>query len=119
MVETFDAAYSSVPDKYTDHLVGVPAAAPKSEGKSKWIIGSCRETDPRKPVSSQGGRRFTGTGTGKHGMNSESSTNVLTRQWRIAESVAKPQIRGTVCPKGARPDLWGALNQPRALPGNR
>ena len=52
-------------------------------------------------------------------MNSESLANVLTRQWRIVTG-SKIVNRGTGCPKGARPDLWGRLwRNPGRYPATR
>src|SRR5437899_310070 len=86
------------------------------------VAPESRETDPRKPVSSQGGRRFYGTATGKHGMNSESFRNVLTRQWRIAtgrktRKTEEPDARNgriRIC-GGAFGEIRGATRQ-RHLP---
>src|SRR5437899_827103 len=82
------------------------------------VAPESRETDPRKPVSSQGGRRFYGTATGKHGMNSESFRNVLTRQWRIATGRKTVKPRNRMPETGASGSVGAPLEESGALPGN-
>src|SRR5271166_1265660 len=77
-----------------------------------------RETDPRKSVSSQRGASVYGTATGKHGMNSESLTNVLTRQWRIVTGSKTVNRRNRMPETGASGSVGAPLEESGALPGN-
>jgi hypothetical protein len=78
-----------------------------------------RETDPRKPVSSKRGASVYGTATGKHGMNSESLTNVLTQQWRIVTGSKTVKPRNRMPETGASGSVGAPLEESGALPGNR
>ena len=73
------------------------------------VAPESRETDPRKPVSSKGGASVYGTATGKHGMNSESLTNVLTRQWRIVTGSETVNPRNRMPESGASGSVGAPL----------
>src|ERR1700730_1456438 len=51
-------------------------------------------------------------------MNSESSTNVLTRQWRIVTGSETASPRNRMPERGASGSVGAPLNNLRALPGN-
>ena len=51
-------------------------------------------------------------------MNSESSTNVLTRQWRIVTGSETVNTRNRMPESGASGSVGAPLEESRALPGN-
>ena len=79
-----------------------------------------RETDPRKPVSSKGGCRWsTGMAHGKMEINSESLTNVLTQQWRIITGSETVNPREPDARNGRVRNCGGALGGIRGATRHR